>query len=74
MQEAWVAFARDPKRGLVNLGWPVYNPNTTTLAQLGHPANESGMVLTKGALVDSACASPGVLANIEAQLTGLLVN
>ncbi|KAF9562980.1 alpha/beta-hydrolase [Agrocybe pediades] len=74
MQGAWVAFARNPKQGLLSLGWPMYNPNTTSLAQLGNPANATGMTLTKGSLVDSACARPDVLANIEAQLTSLLVN
>lgn len=73
MQGAWVAFARDPKQGLLNLGWPMYNPNTTSLAQIGNPANQTGVVLTKGALVDSACGRLDVLANVEAQLTSLLV-
>ncbi|KAF9562983.1 carboxylesterase [Agrocybe pediades] len=73
MQGAWVAFARNPQEGLLSLGWPMYNPNTTSLAQLGNPANQSGIVLTNGSLVDSACSQTHVLADIGTQLTGLLV-
>lgn len=74
IQGAWVAFARDPQKGLLSLGWPMYNPNTLSLAQLGNPVNQSGMVLTKGSLVDSACGNLDVLVNIENQLTGLLAS
>jgi carboxylesterase type B len=26
-QEVWAGFAKDPKNGPTNMGWPVYDPN-----------------------------------------------
>ncbi|KAF2213973.1 hypothetical protein CERZMDRAFT_57978 [Cercospora zeae-maydis SCOH1-5] len=34
-QGAWVAFARDPEKGLVGYGWPTYVPSEKTLVELG---------------------------------------
>ena len=31
----WRAFFRDPARGLANYGWPVYQPNGSSLIQIG---------------------------------------
>lgn len=55
MQSIWVGFARDPKQGLTQLGWPVYNPQTASLAQLGSPTNVTGVVFTNSTDVDILC-------------------
>ncbi|KAF9012650.1 carboxylesterase [Cyathus striatus] len=39
IQSAWVAFARDPVNGLIEFGWPLYDPSTPTLVQIGNRAN-----------------------------------
>ena len=36
MQDAWVAFIRDPYKGLTNFGWPVYNPNSESISSGTH--------------------------------------
>ncbi|KAF8161400.1 carboxylesterase [Crassisporium funariophilum] len=72
VQGAWVAFARNPAQGLINFGWPLYNPNTTSLAQLGNVANATGVVFTQGALTDFACADQAGLIQIQNQLLGIL--
>ncbi|KAH0588689.1 hypothetical protein H2248_004496 [Termitomyces sp. 'cryptogamus'] len=41
VQSAWVAFARNSAQGLVDIGWPQYSPNTTTLAQIGNAFNQT---------------------------------
>uniref|UniRef100_A0A8H7Y3H9 Carboxylic ester hydrolase n=1 Tax=Psilocybe cubensis TaxID=181762 RepID=A0A8H7Y3H9_PSICU len=72
MQSAWVAFARDPTEGLLNFGWPLYNPNTTSLAQLGNIANATGVVFTKANLIDFGCNNVAELTAIGNQLTAIL--
>lgn len=72
MQRAWVAFARNPIHGLIDFGWPLYNPNTTTLAQLGGITNQTGVAFTRGNLTDSPCADQNFLIQIQNQLSGLL--
>ncbi|KAF9562984.1 carboxylesterase [Agrocybe pediades] len=57
MQTAWVAFARNPSQGLVNFGWPLYNPTTSSTAQLGNLANSTGVSFTQGSLIDTVCSS-----------------
>jgi hypothetical protein len=32
---AWAAFAKDPQKGLINLGWPMYDRNTKSFVRLG---------------------------------------
>uniref|UniRef100_A0A8H7Y880 Carboxylic ester hydrolase n=1 Tax=Psilocybe cubensis TaxID=181762 RepID=A0A8H7Y880_PSICU len=72
IQSAWVAFARNPAQGLLDFGWPMYNPNTTSLAQLGNAANQTGVVFTQGNLVDFACGNQAALIEIQNQLLGIL--
>jgi len=61
VQGAWVAFARDPARGLLNYGWPRYNPNTSSLALLGNAANATGVVFGRGQSVDVNCTATAPL-------------
>ena len=35
MQNAWVAFANDPAKGLGEFGWPQFEPREETLVRLG---------------------------------------
>ncbi|KAG6887715.1 hypothetical protein C0992_011002 [Termitomyces sp. T32_za158] len=72
VQGAWVAFARNPAQGLVDIGWPQYAPNTNTLAQIGNLFNQTGITFTQGQLLDEACNSIPTLLNITAQLIPLL--
>ena len=55
IQSVWVGFARNPKEGLTELGWPKYNPATASLAQLGGPANATGVVFTNPDNIDILC-------------------
>lgn len=36
MMKAWASFARDPARGLEEIGWPKYEPGKKTLARLAY--------------------------------------
>ena len=78
MQSAWVAFARDPAKGLLNFGWPLYdaNPksNASTLVELGGFYNPTGATLAQGRLLDFTCGSQDVLGNVLTQLNVLLNN
>ncbi|KAF9478107.1 carboxylesterase, partial [Pholiota conissans] len=76
IQSAWVAFARNPKQGLVDLGWPLYSPNTTSLAQLGGFFNQSGVVFGEARLIDAACNDATVQAALSTALaqTGPLLS
>lgn len=74
VQRAWVAFARDPQQGLLNdpeFAWPMYNPNTTSLAQLGNFFNQTGVVFTQGNLVDFVCRDQTALVGALTQLSGI---
>ena len=68
VQSAWVAFVRDPAGGLPSFGWPLYDPNTTTLAQLGHFFNTSGAVFEESAVVDAVCNYEVVLGGTVLQI------
>ncbi|KAJ9157899.1 Carboxylic ester hydrolase [Pleurostoma richardsiae] len=58
MRGAWAAFARDPERGLVEYGWPVYDPAERTLVQLGETGrNETGANFTVGDAYDGSCGT-----------------
>jgi cholinesterase len=56
MQKAWFAFASDPVNGLQELGWPVFDPNGETLAQLGLN-NVPGVNFTSPATYAAACVN-----------------
>jgi hypothetical protein len=72
IQQLWVAFARDPKRGLLDFGWPLYDPNTTSLGQIGNVANETGVVFMQGSALDAICAHVDVLNSVENEFSTLL--
>ncbi|KAF9012651.1 carboxylesterase [Cyathus striatus] len=72
IQSAWVAFARDPQKGLLEFGWPMYNPNTTSLVEIGNPANVTGAVFGSGSLLDTSCSDMGMLSSVAGMLSGLL--
>ncbi|KAF5354783.1 hypothetical protein D9756_005569 [Leucocoprinus leucothites] len=72
MQNAWVAFARDPQEGLLNFGWPNYSPASQSLIQLGNFYNLSSATFGNAAEVDFACARAETLAAISAQVNDLL--
>ncbi|CCG84624.1 protein of unknown function [Taphrina deformans PYCC 5710] len=60
MQGGWVAFARDPQRGLTNYGWPVYQANGTTLIQLAKN-NQSTTTFNSSQAYNSGCAGVSVM-------------
>ena len=64
VQGAWVAFARDPLHGLSNYGWPLYNPITSSLVQLGGLLNQTGAVFGPTILLDATCNTTATLDDI----------
>ncbi|XP_006461398.1 hypothetical protein AGABI2DRAFT_178570 [Agaricus bisporus var. bisporus H97] len=73
MQSAWVAFARDPENGLSDFGWPMYNPTSDSLIQLGNFFNKSSATFGRGDQLDFACSKVDTLVAISAQVLGLLL-
>ena len=78
IQNAWVAFARDPTQGLLNFGWPLYDAdpksNASTLVELGGFYNRTGATLAQGRLLDFTCGSQDVLGDVLTQLSAVLNN
>lgn len=72
VQGAWVAFARNPSGGLPEFGWPLYDPQAATIAQLGNFFNTSGVVFGESSLIDAACNNQDILGAIIAQVGPLL--
>ena len=54
MQGAWASFAKDPNKGLKNLGWPLYNPSADTLIRLGHAQDTTASYVSPNAF-DAIC-------------------
>ncbi|KAI0449098.1 alpha/beta-hydrolase [Xylaria acuta] len=54
MQEAWAAFAADPARGLLRLGWPHYQAGGESLVMLGFRTTPVVDVVSSG-MYDTAC-------------------
>lgn len=54
MQRAWLAFVKDPARGLLEHGWPMFNESTLSLVRLGLEGNVSA-VLASGDAYDKGC-------------------
>jgi cholinesterase len=54
MRGAWAAFAKNPSRGLIDYGWPLYNPSDDTLARIGFE-NTTGGNFGPGGGFDGAC-------------------
>jgi hypothetical protein len=73
MQSGWVAFARDPQKGLSDFGWPMYNPTTNSLVQLGNFFNLSSAAFGSGGQLDFVCSKVDALTAISAQVLGLLL-
>jgi len=74
MQGAWAAFARNPTQGLLDYGWPVYSPNTTSLAVVGGLLNTTGVSFNPASLVDFVCAHTDTLASVRQELGDLLAS
>lgn len=36
MRKAWTSFAKDPRKGLLDIGWPVYQPNGMWVVKPGN--------------------------------------
>jgi cholinesterase len=54
MRGAWTAFAKDPKTGLTNYGWPTYNTSGDTLVRLAYD-NITGANLINPYRYDADC-------------------
>jgi carboxylesterase type B len=75
IQTAWVSFARDPVRGLVDVGWPRYSSTGAGYAQIGNAKNSTGLIVGNAFATDATCSLGDVvvLNNTSAQLMSLLV-
>jgi cholinesterase len=54
IRTAWAAFVKDPKEGLIKLGWPVFQANKPTLALLGENNKPTTTFVDPGKY-DSVC-------------------
>ncbi|KAF8886035.1 carboxylesterase [Infundibulicybe gibba] len=72
VQGAWVAFARDPSKGLTNIGWTQFNPNAATVAQLGNSQNPTGITFARADQIDGNCVVANALSAVVALFLGIL--
>ncbi|KAF8576377.1 carboxylesterase [Ramaria rubella] len=72
VQGAWVAFARDPINGLIDFGWPTYNPASSSIAQLGNAANQTGVIFGTSATFDTGCTAVEAELSLGEQVLSLL--
>lgn len=56
VQHAWATFANDPVHGLVELGWPVFEQNRKTLAEIAYK-NRPDITLVRPDVYDATCPS-----------------
>ena len=54
MRGGWAAFAKDPEKGLLNYGWPLYNTSQDTLVRLAYD-NVTGPNLINPYRYDADC-------------------
>lgn len=59
MMGARAAFARDPKKGLLEYDWPLYNPDGETLVELALDDSRTASFAVSG-LYDAACPEVNV--------------
>lgn len=51
----WATFAKDPVSGLANAGWPKFDTDVDSLAQLGYNGVYNKLQFTDPKIYDSAC-------------------
>ncbi len=56
MQRAWAQFAADPATGLSKIGWPTYDPDSATLAEIALDDTPS-IQFVKPSVYDASCPS-----------------
>ncbi|KAF8887754.1 carboxylesterase [Infundibulicybe gibba] len=72
VQGAWVSFARNPSKGLTDIGWTQFNPNTATVAQLGNSQHPAGITFARAEQIDGNCALAGALGNVVNLFLGII--
>ena len=56
MQRAWAMFAEDPARGLLDMGWPEYDPSSKSLIRLAYN-NRPAADFVKPSVYDAPCST-----------------
>lgn len=58
VQGGWAAFFKDPARGLADYGWPVYQPNGTSLIQIGANSSLPAITFNNSQAYNKPCGAP----------------